>query len=425
MMFLLMCSHFLWESVFPGAIIACVLALYLQPVFDLFKNVMFISPMENVFMFFVWFMKKFSTSTMWIRKLSFSSFRRKKKLDPKKIFDTKFASKDSVYQKKHKLTDLRTTKNDNSNKCNYVVEAKIYGLDKVVRMEIDSDSHLSLLSEKFFLKHKHEYEWEFSDEEPPRYHGMGGAIRSKYPPLILELQLGGTLISGRFVITSELKNVEILLGTDCFNKYAMSLVAQKTGGYKLNIGTEPLGSVPCILVRKIMSSVNKIRKVSDDEKGFLLKPEEELDELLEPGLQVPVLKDRDKELEFIQKHPNIPERHKETLVNCLKRIPNLYAAGEFANTHVPPEVFTHDVELLDPNIKELKAKPFPVTGIRLAQLKADIDEMVKLGLLMPTDSEFLSPIFYVLKKAGANKTAQRGRLCFNFRKLNSLIKPLN
>ncbi|MFN9908429.1 MAG: reverse transcriptase domain-containing protein, partial [bacterium] len=38
------------------------------------------------------------------------------------------------------------------------------------------------------------------------------------------------------------------------------------------------------------------------------------------------------------------------------------------------------------------------------------------------DSEFTSPVFYVLKKASGTKTASKGRLCFDYRKLNSCIK---
>ncbi|WP_371068090.1 hypothetical protein, partial [Salmonella enterica] len=76
-------------------------------------------------------------------------------------------------------------------------------------------------------------------------------------------------------------------------------------------------------------------------------------------------------------------------------------------------------------INGLSSRPFPVSGIRLKQLKADIDQLVANGVLSPGDSEFSSPLFYVTKKAGEGKTAQKGRLCFDYRKVNALIKNKN
>ena len=73
----------------------------------------------------------------------------------------------------------------------------------------------------------------------------------------------------------------------------------------------------------------------------------------------------------------------------------------------------------------MSSRPFPVSGIRLNQLKTDINNLVKNGVLTPGDSPFTSPIFYVMKKPGDGKTASKGRLCYDYRRINSYIKAKN
>jgi hypothetical protein len=92
----------------------------------------------------------------------------------------------------------------------------------------------------------------------------------------------------------------------------------------------------------------------------------------------------------------------------------------------PEEIYTHDIEFLDESkTKELYARPYPISGIRAEQLKTTIDELVKNDILEPSDSPFVSPVFFVSKKINRDATAAKGRLVFDYRKLNSLIKPLN
>jgi hypothetical protein len=75
--------------------------------------------------------------------------------------------------------------------------------------------------------------------------------------------------------------------------------------------------------------------------------------------------------------------------------------------------------------KELYARPYPISGIHAEQLKTTIDELVRNDVLEPSDSPFVSPVFFVSKKINRDATAAEGRLVFDYRKLNSLIKPLN
>jgi hypothetical protein len=87
----------------------------------------------------------------------------------------------------------------------------------------------------------------------------------------------------------------------------------------------------------------------------------------------------------------------------------LFSGEEFSKKHFPQDVYEHDVELIE-DIPQLSSRPFPVSGIRLSQLKDDINELCKNGVLSPGDSPYTSPMFYVLKKASDGKTAAKGRL---------------
>jgi hypothetical protein len=82
------------------------------------------------------------------------------------------------------------------------------------------------------------------------------------------------------------------------------------------------------------------------------------------------------------------------------------------------------VELLTP-LTGLHNKPFPCSGIRLEQLKDTISELVKNKVLEEGDSNFTSPVFFVIKKPGEGKTASTGRLCYDYRKLNAHIRMKN
>jgi hypothetical protein len=50
--------------------------------------------------------------------------------------------------------------------------------------------------------------------------------------------------------------------------------------------------------------------------------------------------------------------------------------------------------LIEP-VPHLSSRPFPVSSIRLSQLKEDINELVKNRVLSPGDFPYTSPMFYV------------------------------
>ena len=404
---------------------------------------------------------------------------------------------------------------------NYKVKVKI-NEDDFIFAEIDTDSHISIISETYFNRISALSEIEYLSEEPLTFHGLGSTASSKYSPVVLTVQIGRIRMKGRFIVTNLLQSSPILLGTDFLMKNKVSVAPWSDREWFVTIGAldKPLGKVPAYITNRISlycskSSVFKpfeIKKVSvsanlngssrelflknhchktvkscshindspfrlfEDEAGddssliiqnlspvtvtmqeglelaetnvdltsfqvanpaktqnFNLETTEggdavlnsaELENLLEPGFLPSGVIDKESELDFIRNHKTFPEEFKGEFLKFLEARPELFSGEEFSKQHFPPQVYTHDVELIE-KISHMSSRPFPVSGIRLQQLKEDINELVKNGVLSPGDSSFTSPCFYVLKKASEGKSASKGRLCFDYRKLNSLIKSKN
>jgi hypothetical protein len=90
-----------------------------------------------------------------------------------------------------------------------------------------------------------------------------------------------------------------------------------------------------------------------------------------PGLDPFVVKERDKELDFIVNHSTIPEHLKGRFIDFLKNHLDLWRGHQFSTKVYPPEKCIHDVELTE-NLSELRCKPYTCTGIRLQQLKETV-----------------------------------------------------
>ena len=408
--------------------------------------------------------------------------------------------------------DLRQTQ------YNYKVRVRVEN-DTETIAELDSDSHISLITEEYFHHLQSMGSLEVLPEDPIVFEGLGSRIQTKHPPVVLQIQIGKCLLKGRFIVTEHLSSSPILLGTDFTVRNEVSIAPFSSGAWYVHVGPidNPIGKVRAIVTSKInlCSSANvtfqpmEIKKiqvcysvspfeaeftrntpcyqsltpgvgiqkapfrilddvtcdestvsiqnvslvpallpeglevataeldlrsfkvkstkdtveVSPDDSGEPILDDTSLDEL-EPGFVSPTWVDKDAELLSIWNSETIPQKHKKKLVDFLLARESLFSGEEFSKETFPEHLYQHDVELSDP-IKGLASRPFPVSGIRLTQLKADIAELVRTGVLSPGDSPFTSPVFYVLKKPGEGKTASRGRLCFDYRKVNAHIKMKN
>ncbi len=139
-----------------------------------------------------------------------------------------------------------------ASKYNYRIQCRVND-DDAVLAEIDSDSHISLITEKYFKQlRKKKIFVEILNEKPMSFRGLGSQLSSKYPPIILKLQIGRVILSGRFVVTDHLTSSNILLGTDFLTKNKVSVAPFQAGWY-CTIGPidKPLGKVSAFITSKI------------------------------------------------------------------------------------------------------------------------------------------------------------------------------
>ena len=405
---------------------------------------------------------------------------------------------------------------------NYKVKIKVEDDDWII-CELDSDSHISLVSETYFNRLKDIAKITYLPGQPITFNGLGSEITSPHPSILLNVQIGRVSMKGTFVVTPLLTSSPVLLGTDFTVRYKLSVAPYTGDQWFVTVGPldDPISKVPAFITNKVSLFASQklhfqpfeIKKVtvSSDwngmsselvqgttlhkklrhsetlkdspfilfedtldhnnqvsiqnrstveaflpagltladsdvdlstyqvsqpgmqinelkflENGEVVESTAELEALLEPGFSPPNFIDKETELNFIKTHKNFPEEFKGRFIEFLEKRPSLFSGEEFSKKCFPKEEYSHDVELINENeIPQLNSRPFPVSGIRLNQLRSDINELVKNGILSPGDSEFTSPIFYVLKKSGEGKTAAKGRLCFDYRKINSHIKSKN
>jgi hypothetical protein len=298
-----------------------------------------------------------------------------------------------------------------------------------VLAEIDSNSQVSLLSEEYFVTHlKNNLKpYHFLDEPPMQFSGLGSQLTSKFPPLFLQFKIGAVLLSERFHVSKELTSSPVLIGTDVIDQYRLHFVPLNKRNWELRIGYENkiLAAVPC----KVVSKDARMHKVMAKCHRIDLSDELQDEVIAEPGLKV-ILDNKkessmENELDFVIKSKEIPEKYKETLIDTLKEIPSLYSGKDFSEVPFPPEIYTHHIDFYQDDLKELHSKPYPISGIRAEQLKVTLDELCKNGFIERGDSSYVSPVFFILKKQNRDATASKGRLVYDYRRLNSHIKPLN
>ncbi|KAM7394882.1 hypothetical protein PAMA_006561 [Pampus argenteus] len=95
------------------------------------------------------------------------------------------------------------------------------------------------------------------------------------------------------------------------------------------------------------------------------------------------------------------------LIGLFQKVPSLFAASPGKTTLVE-----HVVRLKDN--QPVRQRPYRVPQQLVDKLKQEIEEMLKLGVIEPSNSEWCSPVVIVFKKDGSL------RICIDFRKLNSI-----
>ena len=87
-------------------------------------------------------------------------------------------------------------------------------------------------------------------------------------------------------------------------------------------------------------------------------------------------------------------------------------AEVFSDVPGKTDVIEHKIELSDD--EPVSSRPYHLSYAVRQDLKEEIDDMLKLGIIRPSTSPYASPIVIVKKKDGSN------RICVDYRKLNKL-----
>ena len=426
------------------------------------------------------------------------------------------ARSDLLYDENKKIVRILCP-NERQTNFNYHGTVKVGNDDNLTQAEIDCDSHFNLIAEDYFKEIQQLGHVKFLDEPCPKYSGLGtdsSSLVSKYPPVLIDVQIGRVLLTVRFVVCSYFygsKGAQVLLGSDVLVKNNISTAKYSDGHWYLVVGAvdAPVSKTKVYISNKVVASstgetlfapleIKRIQVHMSDQilgSNFVdtdlrLKPPDDLkyspfrivedplrpkncltvqntslfpvvlppdlplaeadlggvlkqiqnnikmdgevlseDEInielmLEPGIDSPTIIDKNVELDYIRDHKTIPNTFKPDLIEFLEKRSSLFSGEEYSKDSFPESKFQHDVELTD-DIKQLKCRPFPVSGIRLAQLRQDINNLVQNGILSLEDSDFCSPCFYVLKKTADGKQAAKGRLCFDYRKINQYVRMKN
>jgi hypothetical protein len=210
-----------------------------------------------------------------------------------------------------KILELNNDIGAGSN-LNFRVPVSVNGMNPVLA-ELDSDAHISLLSEQFFEQLKACTKITYlHSEEPTIFYGIGSQVQSPYNPVLCNIQIGRTKLSQRFTVTSKLTTCECLLGTDFLVPNQVSLVSDDNNGYKLIIGSlaNPKGSVP---INVSVVGTTLVPEIAD------LPDYDLIDESLEPGIIIGEDTSMEKELAFVKENPRIPNNCKKKAIGVFKK----------------------------------------------------------------------------------------------------------
>jgi len=76
-----------------------------------------------------------------------------------------------------------------ASKYNFKIKVTINDMEPILA-ELDSDSHISLISERYYNQLLENGPIEFLNEKPLSFQGMGSSLSSKHPAIMLNVQVG-------------------------------------------------------------------------------------------------------------------------------------------------------------------------------------------------------------------------------------------
>ena len=105
--------------------------------------------------------------------------------------------------------------------------------------------------------------------------------------------------------------------------------------------------------------------------------------------------------------PNLTEAQMAEFMNCANQFSSLFTEAPGTTN-----LIEHHINLTTEDSG--RSKPYPLPYSMHEELKKDIDDMIKMGVIRESTSPYSSPVVVVKKKDNTN------RVCVDYRKLNKL-----
>lgn len=253
---------------------------------------------------------------------------------------------------------------------------------------IDTGSQVTCLNEAYYEKHKNDFH---HDILPVSSIKITTAVRKKSTPIrkqiIAEVEWQNFILPVNFLIVPNLSQV-CILGYDFMKQHIKEINVEEN----------------FLILKAEYGSMRKI-PFYDHDKEKILKPSqhiklvEYMEGFLEPKDNI------DEKIIAIEEYAQVPGEIIQQLNYILKENQEIFNSSPGLIRD-----YEYKLELIDQ--EPIRVKPYPIPFHKKEQVRAEINKMLKEGIIRESKSHYLNPIVVVKKSNG------KIRLCLDARKLN-------
>jgi hypothetical protein len=183
----------------------------------------------------------------------------------------KLAKQDVFWYKDRGLLYITPEWDDAEKPTHYHFKAKCrINMDSPIVAQIGTDSHLNLISAKYFERVKSKGSVTSLNEQPTESSGLGTSLKGEYPPVTLTIQIGHCVLRAPFIVSKELTSTPALIGSDFLVRNKISVAPHEDGRWWLYVGPidDPFERIPALVSNQLtLCSVHpNIRRTSLREK---------------------------------------------------------------------------------------------------------------------------------------------------------------
>lgn len=307
--------------------------------------------------------------------------------------------------------------------------------NKRANILLDSGSDLNLISEATY---------QATGCKPRKQHngviyGVDGDPVKINGAVSLEVKIGNLAVLAEFIVAPNL-NIDAIIGSNFLQDHQCALDFHTK---RLFTGTES-SAVPFLDIDTPQAANSyRNRKFSEAERAWLFQVSTEVpgifdERILEAnkdgnGEEVEVITSPNKCLEINPNHsmpasetvkteeveaileltaPNVAPRLKKRLRDLVSRYRDVFALRNEELGYT--DLVHHEIDVGDS--PPIKLRPYRMAPGKVTEVRKQIDDMLKRGIIRESNSPYSAPIVLVKKKDGTS------RFCVDYRKLNSVTK---